>query len=145
MFNTYIANDCVLENNIILSRHVSVLSNAYIDNFVTLSDFVRVKQNISIGSYSFLGTGSIISKDILPYFSFFGEYPDFRSLNLIMFKKFFFKHSSILRLKKIYNLFFYYNLSSKQIISLLLSKKYFSFESKLIVTFLLKSKKGLVK
>jgi len=100
--------------------------------------------NVNIGSYSFIGSNSIVYFDILPYMSILFNSCSLNCFNLIGLKKKYVDKYVILRLKKIYKLILNSNFSIKEIIFLLLSKKYFSFESLLIVNFLLKYKKKYI-
>lgn len=139
MTNSYISNNCILRDNIFLSQDVFLASNIFIDSFVILSSFVKIYSNVNIGSYSFIGNNNNIFCDILPYMAVSCYPTAIKTLNLVFLKRYFFKKSSILKLKKIYNSFLNSNFTKAEIVSLLLSKKYFSFESKIIVDFLLKS------
>lgn len=144
MLNSKIAHDSILGNNIVFSNNVSISGNVTIGDFSILSDFVIVYQNISIGSYSFVDKNSVLCKDVLPYTLVSGHPAKFKKLNLVILKRNFFSRSSILRLKKIYKLIFDGNLTVKQIIVLLLSEKYLSNESNMIVRFLLKARRGII-
>lgn len=145
MINSNISNDCVLKSNIVFSYNVVLGCHVFVDNFVTLSKFVSIHDHVNIGSYSFIASNSIIYKDILPYSLISGFPASIKNVNLVCLKKLFFDKSKVLRLKKIYKLVFSSNLTIKQLIFLLLSKKYFSIESELIVNFLLLSKKGILR
>lgn len=139
MANSFISDNCILGDNTFLSYNVSLSNNVFIDDFVTLDAFVHVKCNVSIGCYSFIGSYNNICSDVLPYM-LVSCYPNkFELLNMVFLKRYFFKKSSILRLKNIYKNLLTGKFTKVEVVSLLLSKKYFSFETKVIVDFLLKS------
>ncbi|HIH2763212.1 MAG TPA: LbetaH domain-containing protein [Candidatus Azoamicus sp.] len=141
MHDSYISNDCILSSNIFFSNNVFVSSHVLIDDFAIVSRFVNICNNVYIGAYSFLGSNSIVCYDAFPYSLVSGAPASFNGLNLVCLKKNFFSKNSILKLKKIYKFIFCGNLSIKELIFILSSKKYFSIESNQLIKFLLKSKK----
>jgi len=63
----HIAHDCLLGNGIIMANAASLAGHVRVDDYAILGGFTLVHQFCSIGSYSFCGMGSAISKDVPPY------------------------------------------------------------------------------
>jgi UDP-N-acetylglucosamine acyltransferase len=56
-----VGNHCILANNATLAGHV------VIEDHVTLGAFCPVHQNCVVGAYSFIGGGTIVTQDVLPF------------------------------------------------------------------------------
>ena len=54
-------NHCILANAATLAGHVTV------EDYVTLGAFCPVHQNCTVGAYSFIGGGTIVTQDVLPF------------------------------------------------------------------------------
>ena len=63
----HVAHDCLLGNGIIMANAASLAGHVRVDDYAILGGFTLVHQFCSIGSYSFCGMGSAISKDVPPY------------------------------------------------------------------------------
>jgi UDP-N-acetylglucosamine acyltransferase len=63
----HIAHDCILGNNIIMANAASLAGHVRIDDFAILGGFTLVHQFCAVGSHSFCGMGSAISKDVPPF------------------------------------------------------------------------------
>ena len=63
----HIAHDCILGNNIIMANAASLAGHVRVDDYAILGGFTLVHQFCAIGSHSFCGMGSAISKDVPPF------------------------------------------------------------------------------
>ncbi len=63
----HIAHDCILGDNIIMANAASLAGHVRIDDYAILGGFTLVHQFCTIGSHSFCGMGSAISKDVPPF------------------------------------------------------------------------------
>ena len=90
MNSTTIDHDCYLENNIILSSNVILGGNIHIMNNAQLGIKTLVHQNQTIGSYTMIGMGSLITKkaNILPGYVFYGKPIKKIKINKIALKRF---------------------------------------------------------
>ncbi len=89
MNSTTIDHDCNLENNITLSSNVILAGNVHIMNGSNLGIKTIVHQDQTIGSYSMIGMGSIVTKKskIEPGWIYFGKPVKKVRLNNIGLKK----------------------------------------------------------
>jgi UDP-N-acetylglucosamine acyltransferase len=78
----HIAHDCLLGNAITMANAASLAGHVRVDDYAILGGFTLVHQFCSIGSYSFCGMGSAISKDVLPYLMVSGNPAQTHGLNL---------------------------------------------------------------
>ncbi|MBD3647921.1 MAG: acyl-ACP--UDP-N-acetylglucosamine O-acyltransferase [Pseudomonadales bacterium] len=73
MSYVHIGHDCIIGNDNILAAYVGVAGHVVIDDHVQLSGQCGVVQFLRIGSYSYIGAGSIIDKNIPPYTTGYGN------------------------------------------------------------------------
>ncbi len=59
--DSQVGSSCILANNATLAGHV------IIQDHVTLGAFCPVHQNCTLGEYSFIGGGTIVTQDVLPF------------------------------------------------------------------------------
>jgi UDP-N-acetylglucosamine acyltransferase len=78
----HIAHDCLLGNAITMANAASLAGHVRVEDHAILGGFTLVHQFCSIGSYSFCGMGSAISKDVLPYLMVSGNPAQTHGLNL---------------------------------------------------------------
>lgn len=63
----HIAHDCIIGNNAIFANHASLAGHVTVGDYAILSGFSGVHQFCLIGAHSFVGGGSMVTKDVLPY------------------------------------------------------------------------------
>jgi UDP-N-acetylglucosamine acyltransferase len=59
--DSQVSSHCILANNATLAGHV------VIEDHVTLGAFCPVHQHCVVGAYSFVGGGTIVTQDVLPF------------------------------------------------------------------------------
>lgn len=67
MAYVHIAHDCTLGDHVIMANGASLAGHVEIRDHAMVGAFCGVHQFCRIGAYSFLGSYTIVSKDILPY------------------------------------------------------------------------------
>ena len=67
MAYVHIAHDCRLGDHIIMGNGASLAGHVEIADHATVGPFCLIQQFTRIGAYSFLGAGTIVNRDILPY------------------------------------------------------------------------------
>ena len=67
MAYVHVAHDCALGNHIIMGNGASLAGHVEVGDHATIGAFCGIHQSCRIGTYSFLGSYSVINKDILPY------------------------------------------------------------------------------
>ena len=67
MAYVHIAHDCVLGDHIIMANGASLAGHVVIGDHATVGAFCGIQQFTRIGAYSFLGSYTIVNRDILPY------------------------------------------------------------------------------
>jgi UDP-N-acetylglucosamine acyltransferase len=59
--DSQVGSSCILANNATLAGHVTI------EDHVTLGAFCPVHQHCTLGAYSFIGGGTIVTQDVLPF------------------------------------------------------------------------------
>lgn len=67
MAYVHVAHDCKLGSHIIMANGASLAGHVEVQDYATVGAFCLIHQNCRIGAYCFLGSASLINKDILPY------------------------------------------------------------------------------
>jgi UDP-N-acetylglucosamine acyltransferase len=75
MAYVHIAHDCQLGNHIIMSNGASLAGHVEIGDRAIVGAFCGIHQFCRIGAYSFLGSYTVVNKDILPYSKTSAERP----------------------------------------------------------------------
>ena len=90
MNSTTIDHDCTIENDVVLSSNVILGGNIYIMKNASLGIKTIVHQNQTIGSYTMIGMGSIITKKniILPGYTYYGKPVKKVKINRFALKRF---------------------------------------------------------
>lgn len=106
MAGSGIAHDCILGNNVILANLASCGGHVQIQDFVFLGGSCAVHQFARLGRYSFIGGGAIVTKDVIPYGSVWGNHARLEGLNLVGLKRRGFSREEILTLRTAYRMMF---------------------------------------
>jgi UDP-N-acetylglucosamine acyltransferase len=67
MAYVHIAHDCVVGNHVIMANSATLAGHVTVEDFATIGAFSPVHQFVRVGAYSYIGGGSIITRDVLPF------------------------------------------------------------------------------
>lgn len=67
MAYVHIAHDCRIGSHVIMANGASLAGHVEIQDHATVGAFCLVHQFCRIGAYSFLGSSTLVNRDILPY------------------------------------------------------------------------------
>jgi UDP-N-acetylglucosamine acyltransferase len=73
MNQSYIAHDCSLAKGVILSSNVCLAGKVHLLNGCNLGMGVLVHQYSTIGAFCMIGMGSVVTKDVLPFSTVYGN------------------------------------------------------------------------
>lgn len=112
----HIAHDCLIDNNAIFANHSSLAGHVLVGDFAILSGFSGVHQFCTIGAHSFVGGGSMVTKDVLPYVLVDGHDAKTCGLNSEGLKRRGFSPEAITTLRKAYKIIYRNGLTVAQAI-----------------------------
>lgn len=112
----HIAHDCIIGNHVIFANHASLAGHVIVQDYAIFSGFSGVHQFCTIGAHSFLGGGTLVGKDVLPYIIAHGHEAKAFGLNTEGLKRRGFSNEVINNLRRAYKIIFRMNLTVGQAI-----------------------------
>ncbi|KAL6223015.1 hypothetical protein ACLB2K_006405 [Fragaria x ananassa] len=82
MGSCHIAHDCKVGNNVILANNTLLAGHVVVEDYAHTAGAVVVHQFCHVGSFAFIGGGSVIAQDVPKYMMVAGERAQLRGLNL---------------------------------------------------------------
>ncbi|KAJ9183835.1 hypothetical protein P3X46_007642 [Hevea brasiliensis] len=82
MGSCHIAHDCNIGNNNIFANDTLLAGHVIVEDYTHTAGAIVVHQFCHIGSFSFIGGGSVVSQDVPKYAMVAGERAELRGLNL---------------------------------------------------------------
>lgn len=106
MVGAHVAHDCTLGDYVIMANNATLGGHIDIGSYVFLGGLCAIHQFCRIGPYAFLGGGGILTTDIIPYGSAFGNHAKLEGLNIVGMKRRGMTRESIHALRSAYRLLF---------------------------------------
>ncbi|XP_058215474.1 probable acyl-[acyl-carrier-protein]--UDP-N-acetylglucosamine O-acyltransferase, mitochondrial isoform X1 [Rhododendron vialii] len=106
MGSCHIAHDCKVGSNNILANNTLLAGHVVVEDYAHTAGATVVHQFCHIGSFSFIGGGSVVSQDVPKYMMVSGERADLRGLNLEGLRRRGFSDSEIRSLRIAYRKIF---------------------------------------
>ena len=67
MAYSHVAHDCVVGDNVIFANNATLAGHVHVGKHSTIGALSAVHQFCTVGDYAFVGGGSIITRDVLPF------------------------------------------------------------------------------
>lgn len=106
MVGSHVAHDCVIGNNVVMANNASIGGHVRIGDYVFLGGLCGVHQFVRIGRYSFVGGAAMVTKDVIPYGSVWGNHARLEGLNLVGLKRRGFSRDLINAMRTAYRMMF---------------------------------------
>jgi UDP-N-acetylglucosamine acyltransferase len=106
MVGAHIAHDCIIGDSLTFVNHATLAGHVRIGDFVYVGGLSGVHQFSRIGRYAFVGAGAIVTRDVIPYGSVWGNHAHLEGLNLVGLKRRGFSREAINDLRSAYRLLF---------------------------------------
>ncbi|KAF2952062.1 probable acyl-[acyl-carrier-protein]--UDP-N-acetylglucosamine O-acyltransferase, mitochondrial isoform X2 [Oryza sativa Japonica Group] len=113
MGSCHIAHDCRIGNNNIFANNTLFAGHVVVEDCTHTAGAVVVHQFCHIGSFSFLGGGSVIAQDVPRYMMVAGDRAELRGLNLEGLKRNGFSDQEVRMLRKAYQQVFMPSINSQ--------------------------------
>lgn len=110
----HVAHDCALGNENVLANYAGLSGHVVLDNCVTLGGQTGIVQFVRVGSYSYIGGGSIIDKNIPPYTTGYGNRIEIKGVNIVGLKRRGFSRDVIAAVSDAHKLYFRSGLSEAE-------------------------------
>ena len=145
MAYVHIAHDCHIGDHTIFANNASLAGHVTIEDHVILGGFSQVHQFCSLGAHCFTAFGSGIAKDVPPYVMVSGHPAEPHGINVEGLRRRGFSAETLTRLRRAYKTLYRANLTLKDAIAQLKEQIQECPEIGLIVDFLEKSTRGIVR
>jgi UDP-N-acetylglucosamine acyltransferase len=106
MVGAHVAHDCQVGDNVTFANNATLGGHVQVGDFVFMGGLSAVHQFTRIGRYAFVGGGGVVTKDIIPYGSVWGNHAHLEGLNLVGLKRRGFGREAINNLRAAYRLMF---------------------------------------
>lgn len=147
MAYTHIGHDCQVGNDTILINGVTLAGHVEVEDFAVISAFCSVSQFVRIGRNAYIGGYTLVFQDILPFakISQTRDLYNFYGPNSIGMMRNGISRESINNVKEIFNILYRQNLNTAQAVERLKNEYPDLEETKIIIDFISKTKRGLLK
>lgn len=145
MAYVHIAHDCVIGNNTVFANHSTLAGHVTVGDFAILSGVAGVNQFCQIGPHSFIGAGTKVTKDVLPYVLVDGREAEACGLNIVGLKRRGYSAETINHLRRAYKIIYRSDLTVAQAVEQLNAMLAECPEVKLMIDALQNSTRGIVR
>ena len=106
MVNSHVAHDCVVGDHVTLANNAALGGHVRVGDWVFVGGLAGVHQWSRIGRYAFVGASAMVTKDVIPYGSVWGNHAHLEGLNLVGLKRRGFGRQTVNDLRAAYRLLF---------------------------------------
>lgn len=106
MVGAHVAHDCTVGDHVIMANNATLGGHIDIGSYVFLGGLCAIHQFCRVGPYAFLGGGGILTTDVIPYGSAFGNHARLEGLNIVGMKRRGMSRETIHALRAAYRLLF---------------------------------------
>jgi UDP-N-acetylglucosamine acyltransferase len=107
MVASHVAHDCVVGDRVVFANNATLGGHAQVAEGVFMGGLSAVHQWNRVGRFAFVGAGTIVTKDVIPFGSVWGEvHARLEGLNLVGLKRRGFSRETIHDLRAAYRLLF---------------------------------------
>ncbi len=145
MAYVHIAHDCHVHNNTILANNSSLAGHVDMDDFAILGGFTLIHQFCKIGQHVITAVGSVVFKDIPPYVTASGYDANPHGINAEGLKRRGFSVDSITNIKRAYKTLYRQSLTLDEAKLALSQQAITAPELSLLVDFLNRSTRGIIR
>ena len=145
MAYTHVAHNCRIGNHVVFSNNASIAGHVSVDDYAWLGGMVGVHQFCAVGAHSFAGGGAMVFKDIPPFVMVSGYPAESHGLNTVGLERRGFTQETIAALKRAYKVIFRQSLTMQEAIRELKEMVASCPEIEVLVDFLSKTTRGIVR
>lgn len=145
MAYVHIAHDCQIGNHTIFANNASLAGHVRVEDYVILGGFTLVHQFCALGVHSFTAFSTGIAKDVPPYVMVSGHSAQPHGLNSEGLKRRGFSAETLAQLKQAYKTLYRSKLTLQEAVDVLRVQAVDSPEVGVMVGFLEKQKRGIVR
>ncbi|HEU5337361.1 MAG TPA: acyl-ACP--UDP-N-acetylglucosamine O-acyltransferase [Terriglobales bacterium] len=146
MAYAHVAHDCFIGDHVILANAATLAGHVTVEDWATVGALCPVHQFVRIGTYAFIGGGSTITKDVLPFSKTVAARDAHAyGLNAIGLERHGFTRDRIRKLHHAFKLLLASRLNTSQAVEKLKSEGTLGEDVELLVRFVESSARGVIK
>jgi UDP-N-acetylglucosamine acyltransferase len=146
MAYVHIAHDCRLGDHVIMANGASLAGHVEIQDHAMVGAFCGIHQFCRIGAYSFLGSYTVVNKDILPYSKTSAPRPiEVLGANRVGLERRELSGQDVEELEKVFRLLSRSKLNTTQALQAIEAQKFESEHVRVLVEFIKSSERGVAK
>jgi UDP-N-acetylglucosamine acyltransferase len=145
MAYSHVAHNCVVGNNVIIANSVNLAGHVEVGDFAILGGVTPVHQFVRIGIHSFIGGGSRVPQDMLPFFRGAGNPMLIAGINTLGLQRRKFQPAQLKNLRTAYRLIYREKLNTTQAMDRMASELPDDPNIQLILDFIKGSERGITK
>ncbi|HEX5755193.1 MAG TPA: acyl-ACP--UDP-N-acetylglucosamine O-acyltransferase [Arenimonas sp.] len=145
MAYVHVAHDCIVGNHCILANNATLAGHAIVEDWVILGGFAGIHQFCRIGAHAFIGMGSLVNADVLPFVMVADQYAAPRGINAEGLKRRGFDSDRIAAIKRAYRALYMSGKPLAEARELLLQSAGDSEDVRRMLDFIAASERGLLR
>jgi UDP-N-acetylglucosamine acyltransferase len=146
MAYAHVAHDCVIGDHVILANAATLAGHVTVEDWATVGALCPVHQYVRIGTYSFIGGGTTITKDVLPFSKTVAARDSHAyGLNALGLERHGFTRERIRKLHHAFKLLLASRLNTSQALEKLKAEGELGDDVELLVRFIESSERGIIK
>lgn len=106
MVGTHVAHDCMVGDHVAMANAAALGGHVMVGDHVFIGGLVGVHQHTRIGRQAFVGASAMVTKDVIPFGSVWGNHAHLEGLNLVGLKRRGFPREVINDLRSAFRLLF---------------------------------------
>src|SRR5262249_29295393 len=67
MAYVHVAHDCIVGDHVIMANAATLAGHVTVEDYATVGAFSPVHQFVRVGAYCYVGGGTVITRDVLPF------------------------------------------------------------------------------
>lgn len=87
MAGIHVAHDCVVGDHVVMANTATLGGHVCVQDYVFMGGKSGVHQFCRVGIYSFIGAAALVTTDVIPYGSVFGNHASLEGLNIVGMKR----------------------------------------------------------
>lgn len=146
MAYAHVAHDCAVGDHVILANAATLAGHVTVEDWATVGALCPVHQYVRVGAYAFIGGGSTITKDVLPFSKTVAARDAHAyGLNAIGLERRGFTRERIRKLHHAFKLLLASKLNTSQALEKLKSEANLGEDVEFLVRFIERSERGVIK
>jgi UDP-N-acetylglucosamine acyltransferase len=145
MAYVHLAHDCQVGNHTIFANNAQLAGHVLVDDYAILGGFTVVHQFVQIGAHVITGMGTILLQDLPPYVTASGNPSAPHGINSEGLKRRGFSGAAIMAIKRAYKTLYKSGLSLEEAKDVIQAQSEEHPELDLLVEFLARSERGIVR